>query len=107
MTSRIWSRKGSDMLGVSRARGELWEVEFRACFDQVDAQTARHTRCVPSPACGQGNRICVNKTGISLLLDSVRSVNDSYLFTHMRLPCACGGGLGWGRTCHESSWFPP
>jgi len=33
----------------------------------------------------------VNKTGISLLLDSVRSVNDSYLFTHMRLPCPQGG----------------
>src|SRR5216683_3418951 len=43
------------------------------------------------PPCGQGNRICVNKTGISLLLDSVRSVNDSYLFTHMRLPWAVGG----------------
>ncbi len=48
------------------------------------------------PPCGQGNRICVNKTGISLLLDSVRSVNDSYLFTHMRLPCPCGEGLGVG-----------
>src|SRR5216684_1195789 len=44
------------------------------------------------PPQAQGNRICVNKTGISLLLDSVRSVNDSYLFTHMRLPCPQGGG---------------
>ncbi len=51
---------------------------------------------IPSPACGQGNRICVNKTGISLLLDSVCSNNDSSLFTHMRLPCACGGGSGRG-----------
>src|SRR5713101_7487465 len=55
------------------------------------AEPAAHRRS-PSP-CGQGNRICVNKTGISLLLDSVRSVNDSYLFTHMRLPCPFGGGI--------------
>ncbi len=35
------------------------------------------------PPLAQGNRICVNKTGISLLLDSVCSNNDSSLFTHM------------------------
>jgi hypothetical protein len=34
----------------------------------------------------------MNKTGISLHLDSVCSGNDSSLFTHMRLPCASGGG---------------
>src|SRR5216684_7310550 len=57
--------------------------------------TPRVSSVCSLPACGQGNRICVNKTGISLLLDSVRSVNDSYLFTHMRLPCPEGGG--WHR----------
>src|SRR6266851_4418528 len=62
-----------------------------ACFPTKWDQHARQTRSAPSPACGQGNRICVNKTGISLLLDSVRSVNDSYLFTHMRLPCPLQG----------------
>src|SRR5229473_6558108 len=50
------------------------------------------------PPQAQGNRICVNKTGISLLLDSVRSVNDSYLFTHMRLPCP-QAGEGTHRVC--------
>src|SRR5713101_9209644 len=63
-----------------------------ACFPTKWDQHERQARSAPSPACGQGNRICVNKTGISLLLDSVRSVNDSYLFTHMRLPCPQGGG---------------
>src|SRR5712692_1975831 len=57
--------------------------------------------CSLPRACGQGNRICVNKTGISLLLDSVRSVNDSYLFTHMRLPWPCRPEVVSKRHYHE------
>src|SRR5207253_1511334 len=55
-------------------------------------QTAKTSAYVPDPPPqAQGNRICVNKTGISLFLDSVCSNNDSSLFTHMRLPCPQAG----------------
>src|SRR5712691_4626095 len=39
---------------VSPAPGGPARLNIRACFGQVDAQTARHTRCIPSPACGGG-----------------------------------------------------
>src|SRR5262249_59012613 len=34
----------------------------RACFGQLDAQTARHTRCVPSAAC---NRTRVDPSSVA------------------------------------------
>src|SRR6266851_10524789 len=56
----------------------------------------RHS--VPSPACGQGNRIWVNKYESLTERTESKSSEIPVLFTHMRLPCACGGGLGWGHT---------
>src|SRR5713226_6366835 len=59
---------------------------------------ARQTRSAPSPACGQGNRIWVNKYESLTERTESKSSEIPVLFTHMRLPCACGGGVGWGRT---------
>src|SRR5712691_880561 len=39
---------------ASLAPGGPARLNIRACFGQVDAQTARHTRCIPSPDGGGG-----------------------------------------------------
>src|SRR6266852_5019652 len=65
----------------------------------------RHS--VPSPACGQGNRIWVNKYESLTERTESKSSEIPVLFTHMRLPCACGGGTGKGACTKIRTSLPP
>src|SRR6266851_6522928 len=62
------------------------------------------------PPCGQGNRIWVNKYESLTERTESKSSEIPVLFTHMRLPCPCGGGLGRGssllREVHAPTMTP-
>src|SRR5713226_1139847 len=66
----------------------------------------RHS--VPSPACGQGNRIWVNKYESLTERTESKSSEIPVLFTHMRLPCprAGEGGEGARGRIEETSMVP-
>src|SRR5712691_7154251 len=88
--------------------------KIRACSGQVDAQTAGHTRCVPSPASAlrylhrllkmsRNNDLhqtapCESPSAGNDQKSRVSPESATRNPEMCRYGSACGGGLGWGHT---------